>query len=224
VSWEAAIAKSLSAGAWWDLSSFGVGKETAFRSQVQIDTGAKGSPALVLPTPVSVGTPMSEVSDTGELMWGRDQGIVTINTARSKAFIGKTTGETIKLGDVVIEPHKNRQNWAAVTITAMDGRDLKSPGRILITATGDAENTGMVWADAQEDRLAGGNWGKAPSLVEVVPARVSLSIAAGRVKAWALDERGQRAEEVPVGADGNNATIEIGPPARTLWYELDIAE
>ena len=62
-----------------------------------------------------------------------------------------------------------------------------------------------------------------PSLVEVIPARITLPIPQGRTKAWALDERGQRGEEVVVGRSGNNAVIEIGAPAHTLWYEVDVA-
>ena len=83
----------------------------------------------------------------------------------------------------------------------------------------------MRWADAQRDTLIGGDWGKAPSLVEVIPARITRPFAPGRAKAWALDERGQRGDEVRIGPGGNNnAIIEIGTPAHTLWYEVDVAE
>ena len=37
-----------------------------------------------------------------------------------------------------------------------------------------------------------------------------------------LDDKGQRLAAVPVVASGDHAVIHIGPPAATLWYELDI--
>ncbi len=67
----------------------------------------------------------------------------------------------------------------------------------------------------------GRNWGEPPSLVEGIPARLTLPLPAQRTKAWALDERGQRKTEIPVQADANgNAVLEIGPQWQTLWYEV----
>jgi hypothetical protein len=41
------------------------------------------------------------------------------------------------------------------------------------------------------------------------------------VQAWALDERGQRKNQIPVNADpSGNAVIRIGPQWQTLWYEV----
>jgi hypothetical protein len=77
-----------------------------------------------------------------------------------------------------------------------------------VVACGTAENTGMAWQDATKTSV-GRNWGKAPSLVEGVPAKLTFP---GNVVVWALDERGQRRERLPNG--------EIGPQYRTIWYEV----
>jgi len=82
------------------------------------------------------------------------------------------------------------------------------PGRWLITALGYAENTGMGWTDATKTSV-GRNWGKAPSLVEGVSARLTFP---GKFELWALDERGQRREKLP--------GTEIGPQFKTIWYEV----
>jgi len=51
----------------------------------------------------------------------------------------------------------------------------------------------------------------------VVPA------PAGRVQAWALDERGQRREALPVETVGEDrAAVALGPQWRTLWYETEV--
>ena len=107
------------------------------------------------------------------------------------------------------------QNWAAIQLTVMEGNDFHTAKRILITATGKAANTDMKWtSDAHES--VGKNWGYAPSLVEGIAAKITLPASDKKMKAWALDERGQRRDEFPF-IDG---VLEIGPQYRTLWYEV----
>jgi hypothetical protein len=79
----------------------------------------------------------------------------------------------------------------------------------------------MTWKSPARDSV-GRQWGKAPSLVEGIPVLLTLSISAGRVKAWALDECGQRRTVLPVEAVEQKAMINLGPQFRTLWYEVEI--
>jgi hypothetical protein len=124
-----------------------------------------------------------------------------------------------------------QDGWCAITVTVMDGSlptrpssRVPRPVRLLITATGYAENTDMGWKEVPgypPKSSCGRNWGKPPSLVEGVPATVTLPLPAKRVQAWALDERGQRKSQIPVNADpSGNAVIHIGPQWQTLWYEV----
>ena len=67
----------------------------------------------------------------------------------------------------------------------------------------------------------GRDWGPAPSRVEGVAARLTVSAPAGQVQAWALDERGQRREALEVGTTtSQSAVVRLSPRARTLWYEI----
>jgi hypothetical protein len=155
----------------------------------------------------------------------RERGVVTVNTAKSKAVIGFGGGKRFDLGGVVIEPGDTKQKgFSAITVTVMEGGlpPAATACRLLITATGEAQNTDWGWEDLGDNRVTvRDNWGKAPSLVEVVPARIVLPLPALGVHAWALDERGQRKEPVAVSADQNgHAVLLIGPPHRTLWYEV----
>ena len=107
------------------------------------------------------------------------------------------------------------QDWAAIQLTVMDGDTFSSAKRILITATGRAANTDMKWtSDAHES--VGRDWGRAPSLVEGIAAEITLPVSDRKRKAWSLNERGQRRDEIPL----TNGTLEIGPQYRTLWYEV----
>ncbi|MEO6810864.1 MAG: carbohydrate binding domain-containing protein [Isosphaeraceae bacterium] len=157
----------------------------------------------------------------GPLPWSWQDGVVTVDTPRSKVVIGSVKSGPFDLSGVTIDPKPNRQDWAAITLTSIEGDAIGSPGRILVTATGFVENTEMGWKDAEKTTV-GRDWGKRPSLVEGVPATITLPVSATKVRAWALDERGGRQSEVKVRASGSKAVVEIGPAARTLWYEIII--
>jgi hypothetical protein len=152
--------------------------------------------------------------------WDAQRSVVTVNARRSKAFIG-FVGAPYNLGGVTIAPAPNMQNWAAIRLTAMDGRDFRSPGRVLITATGFAENTGMGWRNPERSTV-GRDWGRAPSRVEGIPATITLPVPAGHVRAWALDERGRRRADLQVRDAGGKATIRIRASYHTFWYEVAI--
>jgi len=176
------------------------------------DAGLPAAIALVHRVAISTGKTVSSltevptrlVSDTGELSWG--ERLVTINSPRSKALIGYSAGRKHRLGHITVEPAATMQNgWSAITLTELE------PGRWLVTATGYTENTGAVWKNAEKTSL-GANWGKAPSLVEGISARLTFNAP---VKAWALDERGQRGAALPA-----SNSVELGPQHKTIWYEV----
>jgi hypothetical protein len=165
-------------------------------------------------------------SDTGELCWDLSspkRGVVTVNTPLSKAVIGFGHGRSFDLGGVLIEPGVSRQDgWSAITLTAMSGRIGSGSAHLLITATGIVENTKMGWKNAAHTTV-GRDWGEAPTLAEIIPARIAIPASADRVQAWALDERGKRRERIPVEAvSPKGAALNIGPRWRTIWYEVEV--
>lgn len=171
------------------------------------------------------------VSDTGELVWDAAAGVVTIDSARARAVIGRADGGSFALGgpglDCAIQPEAcvtfeigaTRRGFCALALTLLEGASFGADGRALLSATGDVENTGMIWTDASRTSV-GDDWGGAPTLVEVIPAVVTLPRAASEVRVFALDGRGQRAAELPVTGDGTAATFELGQELDTLWYEV----
>ncbi|MBI5832981.1 MAG: carbohydrate binding domain-containing protein [Armatimonadetes bacterium] len=210
----------------WDLVSLGaLGPEpqTALLHRMSLATEGREVRTGAAARPVV--DPMADryVADTGELDWDLRQaqrGVVTVNTARSKAVIGYGAGRSFELGTVAVEPGPTSlDGWSAITVTAMTGELGAGPARLLITACANAENTGMVWKNAEKTSV-GRAWGTAPTLAEGVPARLTLPWPAARVKAWALDERGQRRAALPVSEVGGHAVLAIGPEWRTLWYEV----
>lgn len=89
-------------------------------------------------------------------------------------------------------------------------------------ATGYAENTAMVWKDPVKKSSVGYKWGKAPSLVEGIPATITLPVAATRVRAWALDAKGQRSTPVIISGNGTSTVLQIGRQYAIIWYEVEI--
>jgi len=161
------------------------------------------------------------ISDNNELTWDTDSHRMLINTPRSAGVIGSVrAGERIGLGGVTITPGPTIQNWATITVTVMEGGDFKTAKKLLITATGDTENTDLHWKDAAKTST-GRDPGKAPSLVEGVPATISLPLN-GNFKAWALDEHGGRKREVPLKKGNNGLEIELSPEQKTLWWEVGL--
>ncbi len=219
---------ALRTGRAWDLvhaGHVGVPAEAALVHRIALAVG--GGPAREKPDArPEKPTGRRYASDTGELLWDlstKGRGVVTVNTARSKAVIGYGGGKRFDLGGVVVEPGATRNgSWSAITLTAIAGKLDAGPARVLITATGTAENTDMKWKDAARTSV-GRHWGTAPLLVEGVPARLTLPLPAPRVRAWALDERGQRKAVVPIQAGGDGkALLMLSPRRHTLWYEVEV--
>lgn len=190
--------------------SFGAPRNAALRGAVSIETPA----GAALPLPVK--------SETGELVWGLD-GIggktVLIDTPKSRALIGSRLGRAQDLSGVELELLAARNDWGVVQAHVIDG-SFTGPGRILVTALGQVENTGQRWLDGQHTTV-GRYFGSAPTLVEGISARITLPVAASRVRAWALDERGSRREEIKV-TGSERAALEVGAAWRTLWYEVEV--
>ena len=206
---EKALESCLWQGSWWTAKEFGIGKTAWMTSATAIDTGEPSvHPPIAQP----------QASGTPEIIWDNAKSYVLVNSPRSKAFIGKGTGGPVTLGSVTIV---TPPEWASIALTAMDGRDFQSPGRILITAVGNIENTGMRWKSAEKNSV-GRNWGKAPTLAWGVAAGVTLPVPASKLRAWALDDRGQRKKEIAVKPTASGGFLELGTQHQTLWYEVEV--
>ncbi|GAB4057227.1 carbohydrate binding domain-containing protein [Uliginosibacterium sediminicola] len=188
---------------------WGAPRNASLQSQVSI----AAAPGADLPLPVR--------SDTGELLWGVEQkATVSIDTPRSKGLIGAALAQPFKLGGVSMQLLQSATGSGVLMATLIEGQRFSEKGRVLITALGREENTDQRWLDAKHSSL-GRNFGRGPVRVEGIHARISLPVAASRVQAWALDERGNRRQALPVSGDAQ-AQLDTGPQYRALWYELEI--
>jgi len=213
-----------------DGSDAGLRGEIALKHRVAVAVEGQTLPPDAL-RPEQVNTSGNSLtSDTGQLKWDwsvSGKGVVTISTPRTKAVIGFGGGRQFDLGDgVVIEPGSTRQNgFSVITLTVRQGAlsaQVTQTTQLLITATGYVQNTGWGWEELGDNRVTvRDNWGTAPTLVEGIPARITLPMPAGAVQVYALDERGARKAKMPVSRDSSGrAVIQIGAQYQTLWYEV----
>ena len=100
----------------------------------------------------------------------------------------------------------------------MQGNDFKSARRILVTATGDTQNADLQWKNPEKSSVS--TWGKGPSVVEGIPATITLPLAGAKWKAWALDERGQCNAEVPLQKTDSGTQLTLRADQKTLWWEV----
>jgi hypothetical protein len=152
------------------------------------------------------------VSDTGELSWDHEKGLITAHTASSAVRLGFATGP-VAVGPVTFEV---TPEFAVVAVSALDGKPIPNSKHLLITATARAENSGMVFAPGRKSAL---DPGRAPILMQPVRGWVHLQTE-GNVKAWVLDPAGNRAGSAEVTRDGGAASIALA--SEGFWWEVEV--
>ena len=111
---------------------------------------------------------------------------------------------------------------ATVVVASVDGAPLKDSARMFVTHLTDLQNTGAEYDETARRTLKA--WGDLPYLVQAGRARVMLkSSRAAKLKVWALETDGTRAEEIPVrrkdGAIGFEVSVK-GPNGARMLYEI----
>jgi hypothetical protein len=107
--------------------------------------------------------------------------------------------------------------FAVITATPLDGLPWPRSSKILITACGRCENTGMEFS--KDRRTVGRQWGQGPVQIETITGTVE--IARGNWTAQALGPDGLAKADVPIRSEGNRNFIAISPKYQTMWYLLE---
>jgi hypothetical protein len=195
--------------------------------------GAPEGLTLMRPTEVNISgeeVKMSETleepagpwkSETDELMWDNNdslRAIFTVNAEAVKAMVGYMGRRTFELGNVTVSMDSTEFNWAAITLTALDGAPIGNSSNILLVAAGRVENTDMGWND--DKTSVGAEWGEFPTRAEGIPAYIFLD-SADRFRVYALDTIGNKKQEIRVRKQGQEQSFTIGAQYETLWYLLE---
>jgi hypothetical protein len=212
-------------GAPWtmpDAATVGLNRLWSLQKRVQLDTAATAR-AGALPQYTAANNIHS--ADTGELAWNAATGreTFTVVTPLTRAAVGFIAQSKLALGNVSVELGATSDNWATLGLTLLEGSwTSEKAARGVIVATARVENTNQTWTDASRSSLAD-KWGDAPTRIETVQGKLTLPLAAARVKVFALDERGQRARPAKITEQNGQAVVELGSAGPTLWYELEVS-
>ena len=147
----------------------------------------------------------------------RTGALYTASASAAQALTGYVGGQTVTLGTNTLTFPAFGNNFAAVTLTAMDQKPLPQSRRLLLTLVGKVENQDMVWNAARTS--VGNQWGHGPTVAEGIPATITLKTDSAR-HVWALDGTGKRVGSVPSVYAGGSLTFTVGPQYKTLWYEI----
>jgi hypothetical protein len=158
-------------------------------------------------------------SPNGSVLWDAtdtNAPWVQVVTPASRMVWGLIAGRTLNLAGLRLEVGPTERNYAVIGITSLDGQPLEQSKRMLLTAVGSAENTGMGWNAART--TLGRKWGHGPTQVNGITATITLSNRVTAVRA--LDGTGRPQRSVRVEQDGPVTQWNISPQCRTLWYEV----
>ena len=176
-------------------------------------------------------------SSTGELTWNwqeKNAGYFTVDTRNTKVFSGFVRGRSFTYRGMKLVPGKTRLDWCTITLTLAQAYDNAKPGNLLrrgsylLAATGLVHNTDTKIIQMSNNppkvstsEMYGGRLGTGPVLCEGIDAKLMLAGLKDRVKCYALDEDGNRMQEVKVTASpSGEAVLHIGPQYKTVWYEV----
>ncbi len=229
MNWSPAIELSVlaSKGSAWNVangSHLNVSDDVPLTKRFALDVSANPQGLSVAP---AASTSTTITSDTNELVWNRsiaDKGVVTVDTAKTKSVIGFINGRSFTLGNVSIAVAPTTFNWATVSLTLQQGSFTQpaAGAKILMVLTGNVENTNMGWTDATHTSVSN-NWGKSPTLIEVIPATIDLPFPSANTTLWTLDETGQRKTQLKVTDKDGKARILLDGLTATLWYEIEVS-
>ncbi len=154
-------------------------------------------------------------SITGELILDYGKGICTLNAPKVQGATGFfKNGSDVKLADVSL--HCGNP-YATVLVVSMDGKELKTSGKILVQVGTTERPTGWQTKPAPVDKKTGEqvvNFGHAPW--QIVNGDVTVTIQnSGAKTAYVLDINGMKGKEVPLEKAGEGVTFKF--PADALY-------
>ena len=158
---------------------------------------------------------------SGPIQWratGTDTPSFTADSPSSKVLLGFLGGATAQVDGWRVQMAATPRNFAAFTLSAMDGKPMEQSKSLLLVAVSSVANIGMVW---NADRTSvGDKWGSGPTQAEGVSGAVAVQTLAKSATVYALDGTGRRLTKVASKLADGLLTFNIGPENKTIWYEI----
>lgn len=154
-------------------------------------------------------------SSTGELRHDASLGRFEVDTPRSQGAISFATAQAIQLSETKIEL---KSPFGVVIVTSLDDQPIAASKRLLVSALGNAINSGMKLTTNRGGFVS---VGAAPILVEPLVGRVTIANqAAGTVHCYPLEVSGARKKEIAIETLGGALALELAAANQTMHYEI----
>jgi hypothetical protein len=154
----------------------------------------------------------------GRLSWDHEASVFIVDAPAAKSVVGLASGKTTTLTNLSLTLRATARNFAAIALTAKDGKPIDRSGSLLLTAVDTVNNRGLDWN--AERTFAQNAWKSGPTIATVPSGTVTLTTAARSATVWALDGNGRRRRTLPSRLQNGSLSFEIGPSWQTLWYEI----
>lgn len=156
------------------------------------------------------------LSDTAELTWDVEHGLVLVDADSVQAAIGYLGGRTIRLRDLTLQVSTD---FSVVSLVALDAQPIDSSRSLLLTAVSRAKNTDMVLKRDHLGFYLLEDWGNPPILVEGVEGRIELqNMAPEGLRVYRLGEQGSATSEISTEQGEGSIRFEIPGNTPALWY------
>ena len=156
------------------------------------------------------------VSDTGEITYDRDAGVLVIDTPRSQAVIGMAGGRRSATSDIAVEVENP---FAVLTVSSLTAEPIGTSRRLLLTTVAQVQNTDFQ-ARHSEGTTFLKSHGRAPIRAEVVKGHMTLK-GTGAVVVHALNPDGShRRDTVTTVSLHDGVRIELASSVPALHYEI----
>ncbi len=150
------------------------------------------------------------------------RGVISVDAPATKIVVGKIgdnflVGPT-QLGALRVSDVKSSNQWATITLVALDKSPIAQSKSLLLTAMNRAENKNMGW---NADRTSvGDKWGEGPTQIEVPRANIEIKTNAKRARVFQLSPTGALGKIQSSQLKNGVLSFEIEPQNETVWWEI----
>lgn len=150
-------------------------------------------------------------------------GRLAINTPWTQGVAGWVAGKSATLPDLTFQVLGEFGDYAVLVVSSANEDPIARSRRLLLTAIGRCEPTGLRYADDRQAEIA--HPGAAPLQYQPIRGRFLWKRpGAGKVRAFALDNAGGRAGEVAVNADKDGVTLDLDGKTNAIHWEFVVDE
>lgn len=154
-------------------------------------------------------------TDTDELWRDWARGLGTINTPRTQSAFGRFSGTTLVTADCSFSIDNP---YASVTVSSLTNTPIATSAKVLIIASGRAQNTGMAYSMLETAVTVEGG---APVIAEPITGTVSFTTNKTAPVLYPINADGTKGTGVAIPVVNGSAVVALKASYRTIFYEVD---